>query len=180
MELKNRKDMNPEFMWDFTHIFPTKEAWEAAYKEAEAMTAGLAAYEGTLGESAAALQKALDAVNAAGEKLERVYLYAMLHKSGDNGDPDNFMNLLADATPTMNIAQFDNADYKALIAKGVATSDDNERADIYKQCEQIVADQNPWLLISHAKNLAGYNPKVSGFVIHPTGVVRLWNAVKTN
>ena len=60
MELKSRKDMNPEFMWDFTHMFPTKEAWEAAYKEAEAMTAGLAAYEGTLGESAAALQKGLD------------------------------------------------------------------------------------------------------------------------
>ena len=75
-------------MWDFTHIVPTKEAWEAAYKEAEAMTAGLAAYEGTLGESAAALQKGLDAVNAAGEKLERVYLYAMLHKAGDNGDPE--------------------------------------------------------------------------------------------
>lgn len=88
MELKSRKDMNPEFMWDFTHIFPTKEAWEAAYKEAEAMTAGLAAYEGTLGESAAALQKGLDAVNAAVEKLERVYLYAMLHKAGDNGDPE--------------------------------------------------------------------------------------------
>ena len=88
MELKSRKDMNPEFMWDFTHIFPTKEAWEAAYKEAEAMTAGLAAYDGTLGESAAALQKGLDAVNAAGEKLERVYLYAMLHKAGDNGDPE--------------------------------------------------------------------------------------------
>lgn len=88
MELKSRKDMNPEFMWDFTHIFPTKEAWEATYKEAEAMTAGLAAYEGTLGESAAALQKGLDAVNAAGEKLERVYLYAMLHKAGDNGDPE--------------------------------------------------------------------------------------------
>lgn len=88
MELKNRKDMNPEFMWDFTHMFPSKEAWEAAYKEAEAMTAGLAAYEGTLGQSAAALQTALDAVSAAGEKLERVYLYAMLHKAGDNGDPE--------------------------------------------------------------------------------------------
>ncbi|MDD5800075.1 MAG: ABC transporter substrate-binding protein [Coriobacteriales bacterium] len=98
--------------------------------------------------------------------------------TGDNGDPDNFMNLLADPTPTMNIAQFNNADYKALIAQGVATSDEDQRNDIYKQCEQMVADQQPWLLISHSKNLAGYNPKVSGFVIHPTGVVRLWNATK--
>lgn len=99
--------------------------------------------------------------------------------TGDNGDPDNFMNLLADPTPTINIAQFSNDEYKALIAKGVATSDEDERNDVYKQCEQMVADQQPWLLISHAKTLAGYSPKVSGFVIHPTGVVRLWNAVKT-
>ncbi|MGN0286592.1 MAG: ABC transporter substrate-binding protein [Atopobiaceae bacterium] len=97
---------------------------------------------------------------------------------GDNGDPDNFMNLLADSNATMNYSQFNDADYKALIAKGVATSDEDERNDIYKQAEQMAAEKQPWLLISHAKNLAGYNPKVSGFVIHPTGVVRLWNATK--
>ena len=88
MELKSRKDMNPEFMWDYTHMFPSKEAWEAAYKEAEELVKGLSVYEGTLGQSAASLKKALDAINAAGEKLELVYLYAMLHKSGDNGDPE--------------------------------------------------------------------------------------------
>ena len=87
MELKNRKDMDPSFLWDFTPIFPSREAWESAYQEAEASIAGLAAYEGTLGESADALKKALDAVHAAGEKIERVYLYASLHKASDNGDP---------------------------------------------------------------------------------------------
>ncbi len=97
---------------------------------------------------------------------------------GDNGDPDNFLNLLADSTPTMNIAQFDDEEYKSLIAQGVNTPDGEERDEIYHQCEQIVAEKQPWLLISHSKNLAGYNPNVSGFVIHPTGVVRLWNAVK--
>ena len=50
MELKNRKDMDPSFLWDFTPIFPSREAWESAYQEAEASIAGLAAYEGTLGK----------------------------------------------------------------------------------------------------------------------------------
>jgi len=98
--------------------------------------------------------------------------------TGDNGDPDNFMNLLADSNVSMNIARFDDADYKALIAKGLATPDGSARDDVYLQCEQMVAEKQPWLLISHAKNLAGYNPKVSGFVIHPTGVVWLWGATK--
>lgn len=87
MELKNRRDMDPNFMWDFTHIFPTNEAWEEAFAEADALGKGVAALEGTLGESTASLQKALDAYFEAHEKIELVYLYAMLHKSADNSDP---------------------------------------------------------------------------------------------
>ncbi|MCH3968669.1 MAG: ABC transporter substrate-binding protein [Atopobiaceae bacterium] len=98
---------------------------------------------------------------------------------GDNGDPDNFMNLLADSNVSMNVARFDDADYKALIAKGVATPDGDDRNDVYLQCEQMAAEKQPWLLISHSKNLAGYNPKVKDFVIHPTGDVWMWGATKT-
>ncbi len=99
---------------------------------------------------------------------------------GDNGDPDNFMNLLADATPTMNIAQFDDAEYKALIAEGAAETDEDKRNDIYHQCEKIVAEKQPWLLVSHSADLYGYSPKLTGFVVHPTGVVRMWGATKSN
>ncbi len=87
MELKARKDMDPAFMWDFTHIYADKEAWEADYRAAEELIAGLAPLAGTLGSSVDALKNALEQVDRTGEKVERVYLYANLHKSGDNGDP---------------------------------------------------------------------------------------------
>lgn len=98
--------------------------------------------------------------------------------TGDNGDPDNFMNLLADTNWSMNVAHWQNDEYKALIAQGIATSDDAERESIYHQCEEMVAEEQPWLLISHSKNLLGYNPKVQGFYYHPTGIVKFAGVTK--
>lgn len=98
--------------------------------------------------------------------------------TGDNGDPDNFMNLLADTNWSMNVAHWQNDEYKALIAQGIATSNDEERNNIYHQCEQMVAEEQPWLLISHSKNLLGYNPKVQGFYFHPTGIVKFAGVTK--
>lgn len=90
--------------------------------------------------------------------------------TGDNGDPDNFMNLLADTNWSMNVAHFQDDEYKKLIAEGLATPDGAERDAIYKKCEEMVAEKQPWLLISHSKNLLGINPKVKDFYYHPTGV----------
>jgi peptide/nickel transport system substrate-binding protein len=90
--------------------------------------------------------------------------------NGDNGDPDNFMNLLDNQDPSMNVARYNNADYHALINKGLVTKDGAERDKIYTQCEQKAADENVWLVVSHSKNLAAYSPKVSGYYIHQTGI----------
>ena len=35
MELKARKDMDREFMWDLSHIYNDKQAWEEAFSECE-------------------------------------------------------------------------------------------------------------------------------------------------
>ena len=91
--------------------------------------------------------------------------------TGDNGDPDNFMNLLADTNWSMNVAHFQDDEYKALIAEGLKTPDGDARDAIYLQCEEMVAEKQPWVLISHSKNLLGYSPKVKDFYYHPTGVV---------
>ncbi len=98
---------------------------------------------------------------------------------GDNGDPDNFMNLLADENVSMNVGRYRSDAYNALIQQGLATPEGDERDEIYKQCEQMVADEMPWMLISHSKNLAGYSPKVKGFFYHPTGVVHMEGVTKS-
>jgi len=91
--------------------------------------------------------------------------------TGDNGDPDNFMNLLADSNWSMNVSRWDDAEYKALIKKGLETPEGADRDAVYKQCEEMVAAKQPWLVISHSKNLIGMHPDVKEFFYHPTGSV---------
>ncbi len=38
--MKSRNEMNPEFMWDFTHIYSDKQAWEDALAEADKIEVG--------------------------------------------------------------------------------------------------------------------------------------------
>ena len=84
-----RKDMDPKYQWDFTHIYPDKAAWENAMAEAEAAVAGLAALPGTLKKSKEGLKAGLDAAYAAMEKIELPFIYANLHKCADGSEPDH-------------------------------------------------------------------------------------------
>lgn len=97
---------------------------------------------------------------------------------GDNGDPDNFMSLMSDKDPSMNVSRYDNADYKALISKGLSTSAGTERNKIYTDLEKMAAENAVWLPISHAKTLVGYRSNVKDFNYHMTGVVFLSGASK--
>lgn len=90
---------------------------------------------------------------------------------GDNGDPDNFMNLLADDDPTMNVSMYQDEEFKALLAKAASTPNGEERDAIYAEMEQKVADEAVWLPISHMKSLSAYNPAVDGYFYHVTGNV---------
>jgi len=92
---------------------------------------------------------------------------------GDNGDPDNFMSLMSDKDPSMNVARFDNADYKALIAKGLTTPTGDARNKVYTDLEKMAASNAVWLPISHAKTLVGYRSNVKDLNYHMTGVVFL-------
>lgn len=88
---------------------------------------------------------------------------------GDNGDPDNFLNLLVDQNPSMNVARVNDAKLKEMIAKGTDTEKGPERDAIYAEAEQYIADLAVWLPISHANNLSAYSPAVQNYSYHPTG-----------
>lgn len=97
---------------------------------------------------------------------------------GDNGDPDNFMNLLATDDASMNYSHFHSDKYNELIAKGLITPVGDERSAIYTECEQIIADEAPILPISHSNFMCGVSSNVDGFFYHVACATKLANVTK--
>ncbi|MGM9652237.1 MAG: oligoendopeptidase F [Eubacteriales bacterium] len=89
MELKARSEISPEFQWDFTHIYPSDEAWQAEYDAVLADIPSLAALRGTLGTSAQTLADALAQIYEISRRAELVGSYAFLHVAADGGDTKN-------------------------------------------------------------------------------------------
>jgi len=92
---------------------------------------------------------------------------------GDNGDPDNFLNLLCDQNPAMNVSKLNDAKLQEMVATGTSTEKGEGRDAIYAEAEQYIADLAVWLPISHANNLSAYAPTVQNYSYHPTGNIFL-------
>lgn len=97
---------------------------------------------------------------------------------GDNGDPDNFLNLLATTDVSMNYSHFQNDEYNALIAEGLTTPVGDERSAIYTKCEEIIAEEMPMLPISHANFICGVGANVEGFYYHVAYATKLAGVTK--
>ena len=82
-EIRKRSEIEDRYKWDLTHIFASDEAWEKAYEETMAETAGLAAYDGHVAEDP---KKAIIAVQELFDKIIPIYEYAFLRKETDNTD----------------------------------------------------------------------------------------------
>lgn len=97
---------------------------------------------------------------------------------GDNGDPDNFLNLLASDDPGMNNARYSSQQYKDLIAKAVQMPAGDARNAVYVQAQKMLAAEAPWLPISHAVNLCAARPNIHNFSYHMTGMTRMAGVTK--
>ena len=93
--------------------------------------------------------------------------------TGDNGDTDNFLSLLEskEIDSTLNSAKYSNTAIDDLLVKARSLPNGADRDNAYKQVQQLMAKDAPWLPISHSIVLAGYNPAVKGFTMHPTGSI---------
>lgn len=85
--MQARKDMDPNFQWDFTHMYASDEAWEEELSAIVSELPKIAAIEGTLGNSREAFKAGVDTVNGIAERLEKAYIYAMLHRAADGSEP---------------------------------------------------------------------------------------------
>jgi peptide/nickel transport system substrate-binding protein len=98
----------------------------------------------------------------------------LLGWTGDNGDADNFLNvLLSSKTATeenaLNIAYYKNPEVDKILDQAQTSIDENERHDLYFQAQQILVDDAPWVPIAYAKPPVGLQDQVQGYYPNPTG-----------
>ncbi len=75
-QIKTRAEVKTEDTWDLSVLFPSDDAWRAAFETIPALGDSLAAYRGRLSDSADALLSFLKASDAADLTLEAIAQYA--------------------------------------------------------------------------------------------------------
>lgn len=81
--LPTRQELDAALTWDLTAMYASDEAWEAEFKEVQQEIAAFPKLSGTF-TSAEALLHALKVESAISLKLERLYVYAHMHRDEDN------------------------------------------------------------------------------------------------
>jgi peptide/nickel transport system substrate-binding protein len=94
--------------------------------------------------------------------------------TGDNGDPDNFLAVLFDGLASSAVrTQWHNEKYHQLMVKGRETIDQDKRAEIYKEAQQLLYDECPVIPIAHSTVKWPELKNVMNFKLHPTASVRM-------
>jgi dipeptide transport system substrate-binding protein len=90
----------------------------------------------------------------------------------DNGDPDNFLDVLLSCHSVhggSNISQWCYQPFDQLIQKAKLISEMPERVKLYSKAQEMVRAQVPWVPIAHATMFRGISKKVIGYKISPVG-----------
>jgi dipeptide transport system substrate-binding protein len=97
----------------------------------------------------------------------------MLGWTGDNGDPDNFLNTLLGCSSAKqngsNVAKFCYQPFEDLIQKAKVVSNPAERTKLYEKAQVIFKEQAPWFTIAHAVQLKPVRKEVIDFKLSPFG-----------
>lgn len=94
--------------------------------------------------------------------------------TGDNGDPDNFLNVLlskhaAMTKPAQNRAFWKNDEFTSLVDQAKVTTDRAKRTALYEKAQVIFEEQAPTHPIAHSIVVEPMLKKVHGFKLDPVG-----------
>ena len=78
-------------------------------------------------------------------------------------DPNEWLEQSLKTDGPNNAAGFSDPDLDALLEEGLIEQDQEARAEIYQQAQQIVIDQAPWISLYTSSTYEGLHPRVKGF-----------------
>jgi peptide/nickel transport system substrate-binding protein len=97
----------------------------------------------------------------------------LLGWTGDNGDPDNFMNVLYGLNACSigtagNYAFYTSQTNQELLTNALRTYDIDKRAAYYKKAQELIHEDAGWVYLAHSNQNVVFRSNVEGYVLHPT------------
>ncbi len=101
----------------------------------------------------------------------------LLGWTGDNGDADNFLYVLLDKDniESNNYTYYSNDQLHEILIEAQSEVDENKRIELYKQAQEIIFEDAPWVPLAHSTPLLAGKAELTGFTPHPTGSDKLGN-----
>jgi peptide/nickel transport system substrate-binding protein len=100
--------------------------------------------------------------------------------NSDNSDPDNFLYSLLDpdnaVSPGNNLSRYRSERFHELMLAGQKEMDEEKRLAIYREAQELVAQDLPIVPLVHTKLRVARARNLQGFHLHPTGLIRLKDA----
>ena len=92
--------------------------------------------------------------------------------SGDNGDPDNWLNVLfgCDSLAGNNFSKWCDKKFDGLVKEAKRTTDQAKRTELYKQAQHVLKDAVPMTPIAHSTVYQPMRANVQDFKISPFGL----------
>lgn len=91
----------------------------------------------------------------------------------DYPDPQNFLDLLFHGDSAQNHTGYDNEEVNELLNEARTMTDQDRRCQIYRQVEQTIVDDAPWIPLFHGKEYWLTKPYVEGEIFPPLVIPRL-------
>jgi oligoendopeptidase F len=85
--LPKREEIPDQFKWDLTVIYPSPEAWEADFLKLQGLLAEVGEKAAAFTDSAINLYAVLHLKDQLGRILDKLFVYARMHKDENNADP---------------------------------------------------------------------------------------------
>ncbi len=92
--------------------------------------------------------------------------------TGDNGDPDNFLNVLLGCSAVeagSNYARWCQPEFNNLIQQAKEEPTQAKRSDLYEKAQVIFKKEKPWVAVAHSRQNKVISDKVTGYTIDPFG-----------
>ncbi len=165
-----------------------QELAESAYPDGFAVTLSIKSGNSALAQEAQIVQQSLSQLGITVEietldsatfssKVYTDYNYDFMINSGqsDSPDPDGLVSFQADPDGFSHSywTFYTNDDVTALLTKGRATADGDERKQIYLDIQKTMAEEVPYIPLYYTSVIKATTSTVNGLTVLPNGSMRL-------